>query len=90
VDIDTAHYKGNYPHQVSIQGALLDPEPEADLPSQCLSWPVLLELQYLRADSEHHYSAELHPLGPISHVRVNIHPDGGLSRVRLYGQPERS
>jgi allantoicase len=51
---------------------------------------VLLELQYLRADSEHHYAAELHPLGPISHVRVNIHPDGGLSRVRLYGQPERS
>ena len=89
VDIDTAHYKGNYPHQLSIQGALLGADPGADLRSQCLAWPVLLELQYLRADSEHHFGAELHPLGPISHVRVNIHPDGGLSRVRMYGQPDR-
>jgi allantoicase len=88
VDVDTAHYKGNYPHQVSIQGALLGPDREAD-PSQCDAWPVLLELQYLQADSVHRFGAELRELGPISHVRVNIHPDGGLSRVRLFGQPDR-
>jgi allantoicase len=89
VDIDTAHYKGNYPHQVSIQGALLGPDPDADLESQCLAWPLLLELQYLKADSVHRFGVELRELGPISHVRVNIHPDGGLSRVRLFGQPDR-
>jgi allantoicase len=89
VDIDTAHYKGNYPHQVSIQGALLGPDGDADLSSQCLTWPALLELQYLQADSVHRFSAELRDLGPISHVRVNIHPDGGLSRVRVFGQADR-
>ncbi|MFI4866006.1 MAG: allantoicase [Steroidobacterales bacterium] len=89
VDIDTAHYKGNYPHQVSIQGALLGADPDADLSSQCLAWPLLLELQHLQADSVHRYSAELRDLGPISHVRVNIHPDGGLSRVRMFGVPDR-
>jgi allantoicase len=89
VEIDTAHYKGNYPHQVSIHGALLLEEPDADLTSQCLYWPLLLEPQLLRADSVHRYGAELRDLGPISHVRVNIHPDGGLSRVRLFGLPAR-
>src|SRR5579863_8833479 len=90
VEIDTAHYKGNFPHQVSIHGALLGADQETDLRSRCLAWPLLLDLQYLRADSEHRFSSELQQLGPISHARVNIHPDGGLSRVRLYGRPDRS
>jgi allantoicase len=89
VDIDTAYYKGNYPHQVSIQAAQLGPGEDAELRSQCLTWPVLLDLQYLRADSEHRFGAELRQPGPVSHVRVNIHPDGGLSRVRIYGRPDR-
>jgi len=89
VVVDTAHFKGNYPHQVSIQGALVRSAADQELRSQCLAWPSLLDLQLLRADSEHQFSAELHQLGPISHVRVNIHPDGGLSRVRMYGRPDR-
>jgi allantoicase len=89
VVVDTAHFKGNYPHQVSIQGALVQPDGDDKLSSQCVAWPTLLDLQLLRADSEHYFSAELHALGPISHVRVNIHPDGGLSRVRTYGRPDR-
>jgi allantoicase len=89
VVVDTAYFKGNYPHQVSIQAALVQPDGDQELRSQCAAWPPLLDLQLLRADSEHHFSTELHPLGPISHVRVNIHPDGGLSRVRMYGRPDR-
>jgi allantoicase len=87
VEIDTAHFKGNYPHQVSINGALLQGAEDADLGSQCLSWPALLEPQLLRPDQVHRFSAEVRDLGRISHVRVNMHPDGGLSRVRLFGQP---
>jgi allantoicase len=85
VEIDTAHYKGNYPHQVSIHAALLIADPDAELSSECLYWPPLLEPQYLQADSVHHFSAELRDPGPISHLRVNIHPDGGLSRIRIFG-----
>jgi allantoicase len=87
IDIDTAHFKGNYPHQVSVQGALLRGDWEGHVVSQSLYWPSLLEPQYLRADSEHRFQSVLLDVGPISHVRVNIHPDGGLSRVRLFGQP---
>jgi allantoicase len=86
VEIDTAHFKGNFPHQVSIQGAALPGIGQAHVVSQSLYWPVLLEPQFLQADSEHRFEAELRDAGgPVSHVRVNIHPDGGLSRVRLFG-----
>jgi len=88
VEIDTAHFKGNFPHQLSIQAALLSGTADVDLTSQCLYWPLLLEPQYLKADSLHRYDAQLRDLGPVSHVRVNIHPDGGLSRVRLIGRPD--
>jgi len=90
IEIDTAHFKGNYPHQVSIHGALLRENGEADSTSQCLHWPLLLEPQYLQADQVHSFRAQVRDLGCISHVRVNMHPDGGLSRVRLFGQPDRS
>jgi allantoicase len=89
VEIDTAYFKGNFPHQLSIHGELLREPGDADLTSQGQHWRVLLEPQYLQADSVHRFSAQLRDLGPISHVRVNIHPDGGLSRVRLFGRPER-
>jgi allantoicase len=87
VDVDTAHFKGNFPHQVSIQGAVLTGDEDGHVVSQSLYWRTLLEPQFLRADSEHRFESELRDLGAISHVRVNIHPDGGLSRVRLFGSP---
>jgi allantoicase len=91
IDIDTAHFKGNYPHQLSVNAALLreaDAVGEADLTSQCLYWPTLLAPQPLQADHVHSFEAQLKDLGVISHVRVNLHPDGGVSRVRLFGQPD--
>jgi allantoicase len=90
IEIDTAHFKGNFPHQVSINAALLRNVQDADLISQCLFWPVLLEPQLLQADHLVQFRTQLRDIGPISHVRVNIHPDGGLGRVRLFGQPERA
>jgi allantoicase len=89
VEIDTAHFKGNFPHQVSVQGASMPADANPHLASQSLYWPTLLEPQYLKADSLHGFERELHALGPVSHVRVNIHPDGGVSRIRLFGRPDR-
>jgi allantoicase len=86
VEIDTAHFKGNYPHQVSMHAASLPASGIADLAGQCMSWPALLEPQYLEADHVHTFREQLCDIGPVSHVRVNMHPDGGMSRVRLFGR----
>lgn len=84
IEVDTAHFKGNYPHQVSCNAALLPDAADADVTSQSLFWPRLLEPHLLQADRLARFD-DVIDLGCVSHVRVNMHPDGGMSRVRLFG-----
>jgi allantoicase len=88
IEVDTAHFKGNFPHQISCNAAFLPAAPDGGLGSQSLYWPALLEPKPLHADAVVRFSTELLALGCVSHVRVNIHPDGGLSRVRIVGIPD--
>ncbi len=88
IEVDTAHFKGNYPHQVSFNAALLPDAPHDDLVGRCLFWPSLLGPRLLEADQIARFD-ELEDLGNVSHVRMNIHPDGGISRVRLFGKAAR-
>ncbi|MGA2779159.1 MAG: allantoicase [Steroidobacteraceae bacterium] len=88
IEVDTAHFKGNFPHEVSVNATLLTGDASGNLSSESMYWPVLLEPRLLQADHVQKFSKELRDLGTVSHVRVNIHPDGGLSRVRLFGHPE--
>lgn len=83
--IDTAHFKGNFPDQCSIQAAGPSTLPDTALIAQSMFWPLLLGEQKLAMDREHQYEAEILPHGPIKFVRVNIIPDGGVSRLRLFG-----
>lgn len=86
IDVDTAHFKGNYPDRCSIQAARVDGGTEQSLVAQSMFWPVLLPEQKLAMDAGHHYANEIAALGPITHVRLNIFPDGGVSRLRLWGR----
>ncbi|MCX7556028.1 allantoicase [Xanthomonadaceae bacterium JHOS43] len=87
VEVDTAHFKGNYPDRCSIQAArVTDGTPES-LITQAMFWEDLLPEQKLQADHIHRFHAELKPHGPITHVRFNMIPDGGVSRLRLWGKP---
>jgi len=88
IEVDTAFFRGNYPHEVSIEGAMVCEAQDADVDTKPPEWSTLLPPQRLQADQVHAYQAQLVDLGAISHVRVNIHPDGGLSRVRLFGRPD--
>jgi allantoicase len=86
IEVDTAHFKGNFPHQVSMHASLLTTSTPDNLASECLYWPVLLEPQLLKADAVHSFDSAVRDAGVVSHVRVNMHPDGGMSRVRLFGR----
>lgn len=87
VEIDTAHFKGNFPDRCSIQAARVDGGSAESLVTQAMFWPELLPEQPMRADAIHVFQAELRALGPVSHVRFNMIPDGGVSRLRLWGRP---
>lgn len=87
VEVDTAHFKGNFPDRCSIQAAMVAGGTPESLVTQSMFWPTLLPEHKLQADHQHHYRRELLQLGAVSHVRFNIHPDGGVSRLRLRGRP---
>lgn len=87
IDVDTAHFKGNFPDRCSIQAARVDGGTAQSLVTQSMFWAELLPEQKLAADYVHSFRAELKSLGPISHVRFNMIPDGGVSRLRFWGRP---
>jgi allantoicase len=83
IEIDTNHFKGNYPDSASVEGCLahgaaLDALARA-------SWATILPRTRLQAHRRHFFSRELREAGAVSHVRLNIFPDGGVSRFRVYG-----
>jgi len=86
VEIDTAHFKGNYPDRAGIQAACVEEGNIGRLIEESASWPVLLPQSKLQADRQHVFRDEVADLGPVTHVRLNIFPDGGVSRLRLYGR----
>ena len=87
VEIDTAHFKGNYPDRVSLHAAAFSREDDARFDSD--AWQVLLPETKLGMDKQHHYENELHSVGVVSHVRMSIFPDGGISRLRLHGRIDK-
>jgi len=85
-EIDTAHFRGNYPARAGLRGAHLqggDCDPEASA-----EWPLLLAPMALGPDQLQVFERQLQRTAPVSHVRLDIFPDGGVARLRLLGSPE--
>jgi len=87
IEVDTAHFKGNYPDSCSILGAAVPGGTPESLVTQAMFWPPLLPEQKLQMDHQHHFDGEIRAHAPITHIRFNIFPDGGVSRLRLRGRP---
>jgi allantoicase len=89
IEVDTNHFKGNFPESCSLEGVYLEGEvPASFLTSRTLDWQPILPRTPLQAHTRHYFESELVAGGPYSHVRLNIFPDGGISRLRLFGRPE--
>jgi allantoicase len=91
VEIDTAHFKGNYPDRAALQAALIPAGEGNDLEAlthESEAWPFLLLETKLDMDKEHFFTKELAEVGVVSHLRLSIYPDGGVSRLRIYGRPD--
>jgi allantoicase len=83
-EVDTAHFKGNYPDRVSLEAALFAPDEDASEDSD--KWQELLPETKLDMDKQHYFESEMNSVGTVSHVRLSIYPDGGVSRLRLHGR----
>jgi allantoicase len=87
LEIDTKHFKGNYPDTCTVDACHA---PGADVDT--LTWPgfewkPLLARTKLQADTNHVFERELASVGVVSHLMLSIFPDGGVSRLRAIGTP---
>ncbi|ROI33889.1 Allantoicase [Anabarilius grahami] len=97
IELDTNHFKGNFPDSCKIEACNVTPDEENDLilnqwhSDKIPKWRILLPPQKLKAHHRHLFSGEsvVH-CGPVTHVRLVIAPDGGVSRLRLWGRPVSS
>ena len=87
VEVDTAHYKGNFPDRCSLQAARIEQGTRQSIVTQSQFWPTMMGEQKLSADKVHTFGPkELVQLGAVTHVKLNTFPDGGISRFRVFGK----
>ncbi len=85
LEVDTSHFKGNFPDSCSLEAIDAGNSSTGDLMSTSAAWTEVLARTKLQAHTRHHFSDELKSVGAVTHVRFNIFPDGGVSRLRVYG-----
>jgi allantoicase len=85
VEVDTAHFKGNFPESCSIETCNAPAEQSASAGFEAWPWKELLPRTKLQAHTRHFFDEELQHADTTTHVRFNIYPDGGVSRLRLLG-----
>ena len=81
IEVDTAHFRGNYPDRCSIE--IADVADGAD--PEHATWTTILEEARLQPDHLHRFDVAVD--APVTHARLCIYPDGGVSRLRLHGRP---
>ena len=87
IQIDTHHFKGNYPDQCSIQASLVKGKPSAKkIIAMSKKWKQLLNKVKLKAHKKHNFKNKLIKKSKINYIKINIFPDGGISRIRLLGK----
>lgn len=77
--IDTAHFRGNFPQYIQIEGTISDEV----TPSESTKWFSLVDKTKTKGDFEHEYRLETQ--AECTHIKLTIIPDGGVKRVRALG-----
>ena len=89
IQIDTHHFKGNYPDKCSIQAALIDKKISSRaIVNNSKKWKLLLNKVKLYAHKKHNFKNNLMKNKKVNYIKINIFPDGGISRIRVFGKTE--
>jgi len=83
VVVDTAFFTGNYPPEVSVEGAGVEgyPSPEE---LEAADWAELVPRSPVEGDARNPFPVTAPQR--CTHVRLSIYPDGGVARLRVHGE----
>ncbi|AWW36915.1 MULTISPECIES: allantoicase [Streptomyces] len=83
--VDTAHFRGNHPQSVSIEGASVAGSPSpGELLADSVKWTTLVPRTEVGGHAANGFDVRVEQR--FTHLRVNQHPDGGIARLRVYGE----
>ena len=89
IQIDTHHFKGNYPDKCSIQAANINKKISGkNIVKNSKNWNLILNKSKLYAHKKHNFINKLMKNRKVNYIRINIFPDGGISRLRAFGKVE--
>jgi len=89
IQIDTHHFKGNYPDKCSLQATYLKGKIGSNtIVNNSKKWKLLLNKVKLHAHKKHNFQNQLMKNKKVNYIRINIFPDGGISRIRAFGRVE--
>ena len=83
VVVDTSFFKGNYPPEISVEGAAVVGHPSPAELNDLKKWIPLVPRSPVRGDHRNTFS--VHHEERITHVRLCQYPDGGVARLRVHG-----
>lgn len=91
VDIDTNHFRGNYPEYASMEGILMEEEREYTLEEMSSipreKWTEVVPATRMRGNVQNIFQVDQSVRKQVfSHVRLNMYPDGGIARLKVYGE----
>ncbi|MFG2861268.1 allantoicase [Streptomyces sioyaensis] len=83
--VDTAHFRGNYPQQISVEATALpgSPGPE-ELLADDVTWEELVPRTPVRGHAANGFAVDVERR--FTHLRLKQHPDGGIARLRVHGE----
>lgn len=87
LELDTRHFKGNYPESCSIEGCDAPDATSTALQGDSVEWFEVVPPTKLQPDHQHRFELSAEAVRTATHLRLNMFPDGGISRLRAFGRP---
>ena len=87
IEIDTHHFKGNYPDRCSVQGIFISKKlSNNSIVKKSNKWKTLVNKAKLHPHKKHNFRIKTPKTNKVNYIRINIYPDGGISRIRTFGK----
>ncbi|MEV5508286.1 allantoicase [Streptomyces orinoci] len=84
--VDTAHFRGNHPQAVAVEGTELPGTPSpAELLAPGTRWTALVPRTPVGGHAANGFAVRDRQRW--THLRLSQFPDGGIARLRVYGRP---
>lgn len=83
VVVDTSHFVGNFPPEVTVEGCGVEGYPD---PGELAgaAWEPVVDRSEVKGDTRNVFPVNLDRR--FTHVRLTMHPDGGVARLRVHGE----